>query len=488
MREGDSPVPNRNKLTAADLPRSIRRHLDRLGLEPSRYLDWCRDHGFRPTLRKSEHALASETAAWSQECTTRALQRGRTARDPARILVRACEGSLDLKQVPHRLYDACVRVQQIADDHERRAFVTLLRAIARARFLLETRRFGTQSLSYLDGLMALAKRRADWIRSPADYALRSKNRHRQFADLLRHLLVRYPLPTFFDAAWMRTDVAAGAMRDWFVHIGRGGNLRTQDTPIPLTKRMAHHALQAPDDLSVEQALRWGQVRALRGSDVLARAVVHSSMGRDLSQDRFWLSVIRFFVAQDTTLRVTDVGPIVDFIRHQRFEPLEAVLPDGTPVTHPPPKPNFCMRGRSLERLLSEVQRWHALLGRLQGGPGAWRPCGLRGYSEVRGSKANGNLKIWRIAELNTRKLLAAEGAAMRHCVLTYAAGCKAAQYSIWSITVETATGVRRMQTVQVSGSGAIVQSRGRRNELPGPHVQIFLRRWAAREGLRVVAF
>ena len=82
---------------------------------------------------------------------------------------------------------------------------------------------------------------------------------------------------------------------WYKHIGLGRNIRTADLPLPYTKRMAHLFLQAPDHFTVEMALRWGQVRGLGGSEVLASAVAATRLGRSFEHEDFWQTVLHFFV-------------------------------------------------------------------------------------------------------------------------------------------------------------------------------------------------
>ena len=43
-------------------------------------------------------------------------------------------------------------------------------------------------------------------------------------------------------------------------------------------------MHAPADLTVREALRWGQVKTLGGSDALLAEVLRSRMVRDLSND------------------------------------------------------------------------------------------------------------------------------------------------------------------------------------------------------------
>jgi hypothetical protein len=75
---------------------------------------------------------------------------------------------------------------------------------------------------------------------------------------------------FLDSVWFRgqTDEAA-KQQECYRALACGQSPRKLDFPILLTKQMAHNFLQAPKDLLLEQALRWGQVRGLGGEARLA---------------------------------------------------------------------------------------------------------------------------------------------------------------------------------------------------------------------------
>ena len=127
--------------------------------------------------------------------------------------------------------------------------------------------------TYLDALLALARQPVPWQRSLDTWKPRTHNARRQFASLARHLYAQWAVPAFMDSAWFAGDsFDAQCQQAWFLHLGEGENIRTARLPISYTKRMAHHFMLAPTDLTAEAALRWGQVQALGGSDRLCRAV------------------------------------------------------------------------------------------------------------------------------------------------------------------------------------------------------------------------
>ena len=131
--------------------------------------------------------------------------------------------------------------------------------------------------------------------------------------------------------------------------GLGRSVRRGRTPIPVTKRMVHAFLQAPAHYSIEAALRWGQVHALGGDAWLTEALVATQLGRSFEHDDFWVTAIRFFIANPLLDRC-HVGPIVDYLQHQRFEARVVFVAPGVRERQPPPQPNLSMHGRTADHL------------------------------------------------------------------------------------------------------------------------------------------
>jgi hypothetical protein len=337
---------------------------------------------------------------------------------------------------------------------------------------------------FVDGLIALCRRHAEWIRSPRDWCARSHNARRQFASLARHLVARYPVPAFLDAAWLRRDADAERYRDWFIQVGSGESIRHGESPIPLTKRIVHHFLLAPEEYGIEQALRWGQIHALGGDGRLVDAVIGTRLGDSFEHEEFWSSVLRFLV-QNPELERVHVGPIVDYLQNQRFVSQDVFIARGVREQLPPPQPNLSMRGRSVAALLRQVERWHRALART--GPGAsmrWGRCGVGEFEFETGVRGR-NLRVWRIRELLSAAELRHEGSVMHHCVASYAGSCAAGIRSIWTMELWDFEGVHKRQTIEVNRHGAIVQCRGRLNAPPNTQERQILMRWADQERLKL---
>lgn len=348
----------------------------------------------------------------------------------------------------------------------------------------------------LDALLQLARRHADWLRPVEDWTPTGLDARSQIGSLARHLLARYPVPAFFDAAWFAGFTAEGASeRDWFVHLGVGHNLRRAALPVHLTEKMAHHALLAPADFSIVGALRWGQIHGLGGGERLALAVAESRLARILPDEPFWESVLHFFV-NNPALPPASIGPLVDFIFLQKFGEGETVGPDGLPDFGDAPEPDFSMKGRTLPALEKRVREWHEILAKDAKRPrAAWEAAGWDGFAG-HARDSSGADGFWTVTELKTSEALRIEGREMRHCVFSYASGCLNGTTSIWSLRVRPANDIktRRLLTVEVNNHRrAVVQVRGKANQSLGafrgkPRMQTageILRQWAREQRLTI---
>jgi hypothetical protein len=333
-------------------------------------------------------------------------------------------------------------------------------------------------------LIALSTHWRQWLRPADAWEPRGEGVREQFGSLARHLLARYDVPVFLDSAWFAGLTPDGVQHQgWFQHIGRGENIRTaEDLPTPLTKGMAHHFLQAPAGIGIREALRYAQVLGMGGNEHLALSILVTRVGTDFTRDDFWLPVIRWLIAHQT-LDPLHHGPIIDYLYDQKFVPSVANprsrrrgQPRETPLV--PPQPNLSMTGRTPESLLRCVEAWHKELGsRRLGASARWSPSNMAPFVYEEGSGTD--RKLYEISELICSDELEEEGKAMGHCVATYWRLCESGQASIWSLSVEDASGrVERLLTVEVwNGDRRIVQARGKMNRLPSVDELDLLARW-----------
>jgi len=247
-------------------------------------------------------------------------------------------------------------------------------------------------------------------------------------------------------------------------------------------------MEAPPDLGVRQAIRWGQILGLGGDDRLARAWIGTRLGVDFMGEEFWITLIRWFI-ENPMLDREHVGPIVDFLYHQRFQTQDLHVGPGRIQVLPPPHPNLSMRGRSPETLLAQVLAWHRKLSRSRSEHQLkWVPSGIQGLDFVEGTHNSHGRKRWLIQELMSSLELEEEGRRMRHCVASYASSCSRRITSIWMMFLEDSVEVSRCLTVQVElTQREIVQARGRANRMPSPREMAILERWAGSACLRISA-
>jgi hypothetical protein len=305
-------------------------------------------------------------------------------------------------------------------------------------------------------MATLASRRDHWLRSPETWRPRGHGPRRQFASLTRHLLARYELPVLFDTAFF-TDVDADRQLDWFEHVGGGGNLRTAPgLPVTLTKRMAHEVLNAPAHYTISEALRYGQIVGQQGVSALVETVITTRLGESFEHEDFWSTYLHW-LTRHPMLDSEWVGPIADYLNERKFVPPE----DGVP-----PVPNLSMKSRSVDKLLRQVEEWHARLTRDQRVPSnKWPACGIGGYSETAMDAETGR-------ELTTTKELVAEGKAMSHCARSYSRNCLTGRKAIFSVQLsDEEDRMERLLTIAVNPGGRrIIEARGKYNALPAGRI------------------
>lgn len=480
-------------------------HVKSLGLKSvDEYQQWCDRNGFSCRLKKH----------WKQRCrelhhARQAIAEGRLGqkkREKRRlngVLLDVCSGNLREEDVTLPFLKRLCQVLRPSGKakHERevdrKSLHRLLTRLHECRAKLFDGDPVIEQLgqlpgnTYIEALASIAAHSSAWQRPVGDWKPRSHNAGRQFASLLRHLFVKYDdVPLFFDSVWFagRTKTAA-EQRKWYLHVGRGQNIRHCQLPIILTKKMAYWFMRAPNDATIEQALRWGQILGLGGDERLARATFGTRLTEHFGHEAFWSSVIRWFIAHPMLDR-EHVGPIVDYLHNQRFIPEIAYAVPGQREEGRPPEPDLTMKGRTPNALVRRVNEWHrSLANDNRHQVRQWQPHGIDGFEFIEGSEEGDNLKVWTIRELLSSKSLMAEGRQLRHCVATYASSCAQGRCSIWTMEVESLAGRSKLLTIEVlKGVQLICQVRGKGNRLANDKEKRVIRRWAESAGLRVANY
>lgn len=463
----------------------------------------------RKARRAAREVPGDESARKAEQAAEHLREARRGTRNPLDTIRRMAAGE---RFHPPRLSYLNL-VQEILQGARERGVETYALALVHA--LLGTALLadnpGPDRESIRNAFVNLAARHADWMRRPHAWRAGRRNRRAQLSSLIRHLVASYDVPLFFDQAWTLPtrwayQTEPRLFQDWFLHVASGANLRTaRGLPFPLSKRMAHHTLEADASLAIGQAIRFGQARAVGLEPSLARAFATTRAG-DVTDapggraaDPFWASVLRFF-APYGMVDPACVGPVVDYLIHQRFEPSRR--PDGTLA---PPHPGLTMKGRTLDTLLRQVDDWHRQAARVRQVRGrAWPALGIKVVVDDAGERrgrfiwrlgSKRKTTTWIVEELLTGKELAEEGRALSHCVYSYAWSCEKGQSSIWSLRRKRtdAGGAEereeRRVTVEIRPMARqIVQARGSRNRPPTESEWRILDAFAREASLKIPAW
>lgn len=489
-------MPRKKAVTTnAEPDHELINHIHGLGLgSVDEYRNWCDQNGFSKKLKKHWKDRCRERYFVRQAIADNRLkQKQSEKRNINRTLINICEGRLcesDVTQ-PH-LQRLCHFLKYPGTQLKRRVnSKTLLRLLShlhqcRAKFFdaspVITDLGDLPGNTFIEALALISVHSHAWLRPLEAWKPSSHSAQRQFASLLRYLFVQYDMPAFFDSIWfMHHSKETARQIDWFLFVGKGQNIRNCELPILITKKMAHHFMHAPKDVSVNQALRWGQVLGLGGDERLARAIFGTRLVENFKNEEFWVTVISWFAAHPM-LDQTHVGPIIDYLHAQRFV---------TDLGHETPlQPNLTMKGRSPASLLRQVNAWHRKLAndntqQLR----QWHPSGIQEFEFLEGSQKNNTLKCWTIRELLSSKSLLAEGRQLKHCVASYATSCAQGYCSIWTMELESCEGFKKLITIEVSkGTNQIRQARGKANRLPNENEKSIIRRWAATAGLGMASY
>ncbi len=456
---------------------------------PRAYFDWCRANGFDATFDKSKADLQEERGTFEALAEKRE-RHNRLHKNPKAFLEAVCLGDLSSGEVDrpnYKLAAAEIEASNEAAD-ARKSLLGMLVALADVDDLPFQTVAGRGDTPFVRGLIKLHDRKALWLRPLADWKPKSRNRERKFGELTHHLFDKFgDVPRFMESAWLRNDGASWRYRDWYVHLGRGYNLRTAKLPVAFTKKMAHHFIGAPDDCSVEQAVRWGQMRALGAGENAVRALIATRLGRSFENEAFWLTVLRF-IADNPMLDPRQIGPVVDYLHHQRFEPNEIEVAPGRWRREAPPQPRLSMNGRTVDSLMGQVAAWHDRLGRVGKMSGeAYKKAEFDGLATER--NAGGKTVLWSIRQLRSAKELQLESAELSHCVSSYHWSCARGDCTIWSLSMSVEGGAyERRQTIEVDKNRAIVQCRGLANRDPMPDERSIVAAWAGMAGLQILSY
>jgi hypothetical protein len=337
-------------------------------------------------------------------------------------------------------------------------------------------------------LVRIAAYSKNWIRDPESWVgIGSSNPREILHHLLRHLFARWEIPAFFDNAWLVRGDLVFLERDWYCHLAQGFSLRkVPGMPPSITSRALHLSMDAPHYLTIRQALRWGQVKALGSSSEFLEEVLTSRMVTDLSNDAIWSRLLEKCTAAKH-FNPRHFGLIADTL-------LEVMGKEDA-------KRAEVLVELPLKELLSySLRYWKTLLRLIRvEQPDVSRndiACPNFRY-ELHHIAATQWARLprtkpfdfiyqdnaYRIVELTNQWQLVAESRAMRHCVDSYGKTCKLGRCSIFSVRTDEIVHGKIVPTSHLTievdrRSRRIVEVRGRRNQYVFAQRIQLLRKWA----------
>jgi len=326
--------------------------------------------------------------------------------------------------------------------------------------------------------------RPNWVRSLRPWPLpevRKKTTLRR--QLAQHLFAKYTLPVFMHRVW---DTCDPVEIDWYIHLGKGGSIRTAPhVPLSLTKRMGHFFTHAPDDLDPWQALRYGQILGIGGTEEQAIDLLQTRLGNRQAPPRepFIRSLINWMVSQKVSGKELS-KLLVSYIFHLKYDREHVLRTNGTYITLDAPNPGFQIKGRSLAKLEKEAWKWREIQ---QSNPQRLHIPFINriGSFEYTLTVQKGLNVPYRIIPLLSEMEVKVEGQKQGHCVASYIDLVKRGKTSIWSLqSLQHDNRPDRILTIQVNPDLSIVQVRGRFNRSPNQWEQSLIRRWAQQQDLK----
>jgi hypothetical protein len=335
----------------------------------------------------------------------------------------------------------------------------------------------------VDAIVNLSRFRTAHIRPVTDWLGTGSSWRPAVASLAHHLICKYGVPAFLTSSWYASDSAADKERDWFVAHSRGASFRSLNLPVAMTRRAERIFLASPDHMPVRHAIRRAELLALGAPTEVLNAVMSHRLAADLRHGEFWRTVWIFLINNAGNVDPTQIGPMIDYIQAIRHDRITVETPDGT-MEFDPPLPTFSMKGRTAQSILRLMGEWHRSLG-----------AGSSSFSWMRSPFAPllleetrqddlGAPKRWHMMELTNSAQLRTEGAALHHCVASYADRCSRGISSIWSLRMWQGERVHHVLTVEIDPRRrAVIQARGRANRGASGKPLRLLQDWAVRERL-----
>lgn len=318
------------------------------------------------------------------------------------------------------------------------------------------------------------------IRSPETYKVQSYNEDKQLYNLIRHMYVKYNVPSFmYECLYTNTFPFAYLVdiyHDWFATIAQGGSFQKKVKEV-MTKREAVLFLKGPYK-QIHLNIWYAKMAALNmNRSLISRIIDKLFINRHYFDDNGrYMELIHFFNNHFHELEKDELDSIFDFVN--------AKLSDKT----------FFYKGRTASSMITLANEWHIAIQKAKLGSFLdWAGMQMDEWD------VETYTHIANVVEITNNNDLYKEGKKQRHCVYSYVERCRAGYCSIFSLRVFKRVKVGGAEnpndifvkgneegriTIEVNrNSGKVVQARGFGNRLPNPDEVKFITQWAGTKGI-----
>jgi hypothetical protein len=319
--------------------------------------------------------------------------------------------------------------------------------------------------TYIQVLYNMVQFRSYWKQDLFKWKPISKQPVVQVKELANYLFCKYKIPDFLYQGLYETKNMQYIQ--WLMHLGDGGRVKEmRNIPIPFTQKMGHYFLMAPANFSIAEALRWAQVKGLKGEDGLAERIAFSWLGiKPYGDEDFWESFLRLVIGGGM-FNLNKLTELIDYVREEKRVNL-----------------NYHLKGRTLSSLFRQSDTWHSRFSN-SGSNQVWKPCGIEGY------RAEKKSEVIVLEELTESRKLTEEGKSMKHCVGSYAFYCAKGKSAIFSLR-KYSGGILMdiMATIEVNlALQRVVQAKAKMNKPISEEAKKYMQAWALNEGLAINAY
>lgn len=333
-----------------------------------------------------------------------------------------------------------------------------------------------------NGILWMSRQLKAAVRQPETWHCPKGNFQVRFRHLIRHLFASYHVPEFMEKVWMKEGEET---HKFYIDLGKGvpvyGHPYLAETV--MSRKTAHWFRQAPANCTVEQAVRWAQLRTVRKDKRLFKAVSHSFLGKHFENEKFWGEGMRWLAQQDT-VNYAQVRPLLRYINYRKFGRFQL---GGVVMPLPAPEPEFNFSGRTFSSMIKAMKDFETTIKMDRDlDQTSWSPVPFPDFDWENHPETEKRRTGFRMVQIVNYKDLVKEGVRQNHCVATYSNSCTQGNTSIWSLRLCEQEDERSLVTVELTNSALQVnQVKGLNNRLADRFEANMVLDWASRIGVEV---